>query len=116
MAPALTAGELESGDLYEHLRERHGVQVSKAVQTIEPTVVSQAESRLLEVPHLSPALLFERLTTDTDDRPVEYVHSICRGDRYRLVSRLSLDSPPVPGAAHPGGLAPGMAPGTSAPW
>ncbi|MER7936544.1 MULTISPECIES: GntR family transcriptional regulator [unclassified Streptomyces] len=116
VAPSLTAGELESGDLYEHLRERHRVQVSKAVQTIEPTVVSPAESRILEVPHLSPALLFERLTTDADDRPVEYVHSIYRGDRYRIVSRLSLDSPPAPGAASAAGLVPGMAPGTATPW
>ncbi|MEV7321906.1 GntR family transcriptional regulator [Streptomyces sp. NPDC093970] len=115
-APALTAGELETGDLYEHLRERHQVQVSKAVQTIEPTVVSPAESKLLEVPHLSPALLFERLTSDSAGRPVEYVHSIYRGDRYRIVSRLSLDSPAAPGTAHAGGLAPGMAPDTAAPW
>ena len=91
-APGLTASELESGDLYEHLREEHGVRVHEAVQAIEPTVVSATEADLLEVPELSPALLFERLTTDTDGRPVEYVHSIYRGDRYRIVSRLTLDA------------------------
>jgi GntR family transcriptional regulator len=42
------------------------------------------------VPHLSPALLFERLTSDTNGRAVEYVHSIYRGDRYRIVTRLTL--------------------------
>ncbi|OIJ62584.1 GntR family transcriptional regulator [Streptomyces mangrovisoli] len=102
--PALTAAELEAGDLYEHLRDRHGVRVAEAAQTIEPTVVSQAEARLLAVPHLSPALLFERLTTDTGGRPVEYVHSVYRGDRYRLVSRLSLGPTathePTPPADH----------------
>src|SRR4051812_34738126 len=90
LVPALSARELEAGDLYEHLRERHHIQVSDAIQTIEPTVVSQAEAKLLDVPHLSPALLFERLTDDADGRPVEYVHSIYRGDRYRIVSRLTL--------------------------
>ncbi|CAL9337371.1 GntR family transcriptional regulator [Streptomyces sp. enrichment culture] len=93
LVPRLTARELETGDLYEHLRERHGVQVSEATQTIEPTVVSQAEADLLGVPELSPALLFERHTSDTRGRPVEYVHSIYRGDRYRIVSRLSLNAP-----------------------
>jgi GntR family transcriptional regulator len=114
LVPALTAKELEAGDLYEHLRERHGVQVSEATQTIEPTVVSQAEARLLGVPHLSPALLFERLTSDTGQRPVEYVHSVYRGDRYRIVSRLALG----PTAPHEPALRtdpiPGMPPGVPA--
>ncbi|MGQ4444214.1 GntR family transcriptional regulator, partial [Streptomyces violaceoruber] len=79
----LTSEELEQGDLYEHLGERHDVRVSEAVQSIEPTVVTRAEADLLDVPELSPALLFERLTTDTRGRPVEYVHSLYRGDRYR---------------------------------
>ncbi|MFE6196079.1 GntR family transcriptional regulator [Streptomyces sp. NPDC057838] len=116
LVPALTARELETGDLYEHLRERHGVRVSEATQTIEPTVVSQAEAGLLGVPELSPALLFERHTSDTHGRPVEYVHSVYRGDRYRIVSRLRLNthgtSPVTPRA----GVTPGMAPGVNARW
>jgi GntR family transcriptional regulator len=116
LAPALTARELESGDLYEHLRVRHEVQVSDALQTIEPTVVSQAEAKLLGVPHLSPALLFERLTNDADGRPVEYVHSVYRGDRYRIVSRLTLGPSAAPGGTPAAGSIPGMAPDLSAPW
>lgn len=95
LVPALTAQELEAGDLYEHLHDRHGVRVSEAVQTMEPTVVSQAEAKILDVPHLSPALLFERLTTDTDGQAVEYVHSLYRGDRYRIVTRLTLGGLPA---------------------
>lgn len=102
----LTSEELEQGDLYEHLGERHDVRVSEAVQSIEPTVVTRAEADLLDVPELSPALLFERLTTDTRGRPVEYVHSLYRGDRYRIVSRLTLgprdQAPPSDEGHHPG--------------
>ncbi|MFF3149790.1 UTRA domain-containing protein, partial [Streptomyces sp. NPDC057927] len=61
---------------------------------------------LLDVPELSPALLFERLTSDTTGQPVEYVHSIYRGDRYRIVSRLTLGPsaavPPARLGHHPG--------------
>lgn len=110
LVPELTRQELEQGDLYEHFRDRHGVQVGEAVQSIEPTVVTRAEAGLLEVPELSPALLFERLTTDTGDRPVEYVHSLYRGDRYRIVSRLALGPRTVP-APPPGGHHPGIPPG-----
>ncbi|MFE2280576.1 GntR family transcriptional regulator [Streptomyces sp. NPDC059454] len=110
LVPELTREELEQGDLYEHFRDRHGVRVGEAVQSIEPTVVTRAEADLLEVPELSPALLFERLTTDTGDRPVEYVHSLYRGDRYRIVSRLALGPRAVP-APPPGGHHPGIPPG-----
>jgi GntR family transcriptional regulator len=93
VAPALTLHDMESGDFYERLRE-HGVHVLEAVQSIEPTVTNESEAALLSVPVLAPALLFERLTTDSEGRQVEYVHSIYRGDRYRIVSRLTLgDSP-----------------------
>ncbi|MFZ4206286.1 GntR family transcriptional regulator [Streptomyces griseoincarnatus] len=90
LVPGLTGAELEQGDLYEHFRDRHGVRVVEAVQSVEPTVVTRAEAELLDVPELSPALLFERLTTDTEGRPVECVRSVYRGDRYRIVSRLAL--------------------------
>lgn len=106
LVPAsLTTEELEAGDLYDHLREHHGVTVHEATQSIEPTVVNEAEAAVLDVPVLSPALLIERLTTDTSGRPVEYVHSVYRGDRYRIVSRLALGPPgprPRPGGHHPG--------------
>ncbi|MFV0132029.1 GntR family transcriptional regulator [Streptomyces sp. HMX87] len=110
LVPGLTARELEQGDLYEHLRAHHGVHVSEATQAIEPTVVTRAEAELLDVPELSPALLFERLTTDTAGRPVEYVHSLYRGDRYRIVSRLTLGQETSPDSA-PLGHHPGIPPG-----
>ncbi|AWZ06135.1 MULTISPECIES: GntR family transcriptional regulator [unclassified Streptomyces] len=109
LVPALTPAELEAGDLYEHLRDHHGVYVHEAQQSIEPTVVNEAEAGLLDVPLLSPALLIERLTTDSTGRPVEYVHSVYRGDRYRIVSRLALGT--SPGAGRPDGHHPGIPPG-----
>ncbi|MFI8521846.1 GntR family transcriptional regulator [Streptomyces sp. NPDC085481] len=111
LVPELTSDELEQGDLYEHLRDRHDVQVSEAVQSIEPTVVTRAEAELLDVPELSPALLFERLTTDTRNRPVEYVHSLYRGDRYRIVSRLALGPRAEPAPSAGEGHHPGIPPG-----
>jgi len=62
------------------------------------------------VPELSPALLFERLTSDVRGRPVEYVHSLYRGDRYRIVSRLTL-GPTTATTAAPAEPAPGHHPG-----
>lgn len=112
LVPGLRPADMESGDFYDLLRDRHGVRVHEAVQSIEPTVTNEEEARLIGVPVLSPALLFERLTRDAAGRPVEYVHSVYRGDRYRIVSRLTLDASAAsaaPSAAQ--GHHPGIPPG-----
>lgn len=108
-APGLTAADLESG-FHQFLR-RHGVLVHDAVQSVEPTVTNDAEADLLGVPVLSPALLFERLTNDDTGRPVEYVRSLYRGDRYRIVSRLALVPAAAPGPAGRADHHPGIPPG-----
>ena len=51
-------------------------------------MTNEEESELLGVPLHSPAFLFERVTRSAKGEIVEYVRSIYRGDRYRLVSEL----------------------------
>jgi GntR family transcriptional regulator len=70
------------------------------MQTIEPTVTNEEESEALGVPLHSPAFLFERVTRSEQGEIVEFVHSIYRGDRYRLVTDLNaLPSPHRPALA-----------------
>jgi GntR family transcriptional regulator len=89
LVPGLSARDLEEHSFYELLAERYGVVVNGGLQTIEPTVTNEEESAALGVPLHSPAFLFERMTRDGDGSVVEYVRSIYRGDRYRLVTELS---------------------------
>jgi GntR family transcriptional regulator len=51
-------------------------------------VTSEEESEVLGVPLHTPAFLFERTTVSESGRIVEFVRSIYRGDRYRLVADL----------------------------
>lgn len=53
LTPGLTPEQMESG-FYAHLREVRHIRPAHAVQSIEPTVVTEAEARLLGVPELSP--------------------------------------------------------------
>jgi len=70
------------------------------MQTIEPTVTNEDESDALGVPLHSPAFLFERVTRSERGEIVEFVHSIYRGDRYRLVTDLTaVPSPHRPALA-----------------
>jgi GntR family transcriptional regulator len=89
LVPGLTAKDLEQRSFYELLEERFGIVVVGGSQAIEPTVTNEEESAALGVPLHSPAFLFERTTKAGDGTIVEYVRSIYRGDRYRLVSDLT---------------------------
>jgi GntR family transcriptional regulator len=89
LVPGLTAPQLDHGSWYELLEERYNVVIASGLQTIEPTVTNDEESELLNVPLHSPAFLFERTSHTRDGRTVEFVRSIYRGDRYRLVAELS---------------------------
>jgi GntR family transcriptional regulator len=88
LVPGLAGRELENGSFYDLLQSRYGITIVGGAQTVEPTVTNEEESELLGVPLHSPAFLFERVTRSSQGDLVEYVRSIYRGDRYRLVSEL----------------------------
>jgi GntR family transcriptional regulator len=97
LVPGLSGSELEERSFYELLRERYGIEIVGGMQTIEPTVTNEEESAALGVPLHSPAFLFERVTRAASGEIVEYVRSIYRGDRYKLVTDLG-----APNASGPG--------------
>ena len=88
LVPGLTRQDFEDHSFYELLRERYGITIASGTQSIEPTVTNEEESEVLGVPLHSPAFLFERTTVSESGRIVEFVRSIYRGDRYRLVADL----------------------------
>jgi len=88
LVPGLEAKDL-SGSFYELYRDRYGIVIASGTQAIEPTVTNEEESKALGVPLQSPAFLFERTSRDQDGRTVEFVQSVYRGDRYRIVTELS---------------------------
>ena len=87
--PALTAEALEESSFYDLLDSTYGIEIAGGTQTVEPTVTNEEESTALGVPIHSPAFLFERTTRTGAGDVVEYVRSIYRGDRYRLVTELA---------------------------
>ena len=94
LIPGLSKSDLDEGSFYELLRDRYGIVIVGGHQTIEPTVTNEEESSALGLPLHSPAFLFERVTRSEDGEIVEFVSSIYRGDRYRLVTELSVRPTP----------------------
>jgi GntR family transcriptional regulator len=73
--------------LYKTLMERYGIEIATADEVVEVGLAGPDESRLLRINKGRPIFLFTRTSYVRTGQPVEYVKSIYRGDRYRLVSR-----------------------------
>jgi GntR family transcriptional regulator len=74
--------------LYQALWKRYGILMAVAEEVVEVGRVSAEEARLLHTRPGSPVFQFTRTSYLQDGRPVEYVKSIYRGDRYKIVTRL----------------------------
>jgi GntR family transcriptional regulator len=75
--------------LYQALWERYGVRMLVADEIVEAGLASAADARLLQIDRGSPVFLFTRTSFVQAGAPVEYVTSVYRGDRYKIVNRLT---------------------------
>lgn len=92
LAPGIEALDFQNASLYELLRTRYSLNPSRARETHVAILVSGEDSVLLRSAAGSPALSAERITYLADGRPLEYVRSVMRGDRYKIVLDLSQQS------------------------
>jgi GntR family transcriptional regulator len=74
--------------LYQLLSQRYGIKVAVTDEVAEAGVADPEQSRLLQIPRRSPVLLFSRVSYVENGMVVEYVVSVYRGDRYKIVNRL----------------------------
>jgi GntR family transcriptional regulator len=92
----------ESQSFYELLGSRYGVELSWAEETIEAVAAPAREASILGAPSGLPLLLLRRQSLDSSGRPVEFVRSYYRADRFRFRTRLTR-----PGAGNGIALPPG---------
>ncbi len=79
----------DGGSLYKVLRERFGVEMGHAEETIETALAGPQEAELLGADVGLPMLLLSRHSFDSAERPIEWVRSVYRGDRYKFVATLN---------------------------
>jgi GntR family transcriptional regulator len=84
--PRFDRFDIVARSVYEIMEREYGVTVSRARQSLEPTVASDYEARLLRVALGAPLMLEERLSFDRRGRPIEYGKDLYRGDRFRFVT------------------------------
>lgn len=89
LVPGIHQLSFVEASLYEILASRYSLRPASAREAHRAVPVPDDAAVLLRVAAGSPALSAERLTTLADGRPLEYVHSIMRGDRYKIVLDLT---------------------------
>lgn len=89
LVPGIERLSFADASLYDILAARFSLYPASARETHKAVAVPEDAAPLLRVPAGSPALAAERLTSLADGRPLECVHSIMRGDRYKVVLDLS---------------------------
>lgn len=79
----MTREIIEDKSLYKIFREKYGYKLDKAIQTIEPTMLNEYESKLLNQENCALALIFRRTTYLENGIPIEYTKSTYRSDKYK---------------------------------
>ena len=97
LLPDLDTEDL-TGSLYTLFASRYGLVIDAAEQTVWGEAAEGATARRLEAPVHTPLLVFRRVSSAAG-RPVEYVVSRYRGDRYQVHMSLGADqgAPPAHG-------------------
>ncbi|KQL52895.1 GntR family transcriptional regulator [Heyndrickxia shackletonii] len=75
--------------LYDLLEQEFNIVVTRAKEAFEPVLIRGEESKYLQTREGLPALLLERIAYDAKGLPVEFCHSIVRGDRCRFYTELT---------------------------
>jgi GntR family transcriptional regulator len=84
ICPTLLDDDLVNQSLYAILRSKYEIRMNRAVETLESALATNRESLLLGVQPGDPMLLLRITVFDGEDRPIEYVKVVFRGDRVQL--------------------------------
>ena len=86
-APLLEANFTHTA-LYDELAARTGIRLEGGREHIRAVVPTRAQQRLLGIPHSTGVLAIDRLGY-AGGRPVEWRHTLIRGDRFSLIAEFS---------------------------
>jgi GntR family transcriptional regulator len=88
LVPGLVGEELEDRSYYELIAERYGHRIASGTQTAEAALTSAEDAAALGVEPGVPVFCFERTCRLDGGRVAEFVRSVYRGDRYRIMADI----------------------------
>lgn len=83
--PGLEKIDFAHASLYQTLRERYGIRISRADEILEARTPTRLQAELMEIPRHASLLAITRTLWSVAGKPLETAQSVYRGDRYRAV-------------------------------
>jgi GntR family transcriptional regulator len=90
LARPLLTTDFHHTALYEQLAEQCGIRLTSGWERIRPVLPDRTQRDLLQITARQPAFAIERMAL-SDQTPVEWRHSVVRGDRFSFVARWTSD-------------------------
>ncbi|MFC4617461.1 GntR family transcriptional regulator [Camelliibacillus cellulosilyticus] len=90
LVPDLTR-DIVQQSLYSHIEKDRRLRIANGDQVIEAAIAGGEETQYLHIAEGDPILLIHRHTFLQDGRPLEWVKSIYRADRYKFVISMIRD-------------------------
>lgn len=89
LCPDLDKQDLENQSLYALMTNKYNLRVEWSEEEMEVVLAQMEEAKLLQVKVGFPLFSMRRIAYNNDDAPVEFTHSLFRGDRYsaKVISR-----------------------------
>ncbi len=88
LAPGIDKENFDEASLYDVLQNRFGMQPARARESYLAVAADPVAAELLGIPPGSPVFAAERVSYVQGDKPLEFVQSVMRGDRYSIVLEL----------------------------
>lgn len=76
------------GSLYALIEAKFHQKIGNAIQQMEAALVSNEDSKYLQINNTAPVLIIKRTSFLADGIPFELVRSIYRADRYKFISEI----------------------------
>jgi len=70
------------------LKDRYGLRLTKAVQSLHPSLADDYESKMLGINKGMPVLVVKRTSYLYNNQPIEFLRSVYRGDKYEFLVEL----------------------------
>lgn len=85
----ILGADLDVGSLYHHLAQSAGLVMKAGKETIQAVLTDKTSAELLQIPIGQPCFLICRLMyAEQANRPVEYVETMIRGDKFMFVNQI----------------------------
>jgi GntR family transcriptional regulator len=87
LVPGLTK-EVVSSSIYDYIENTLNISITKGEQSLEASVARKNEAAILQIKEGAPVLLIERTSYMDNQKPLEFVQSVYRGDRYKFKIKM----------------------------